>query len=151
MTITSKPKSKKVKKKRKVTERDGKFYTPRGALLTRASHTKTEAEFWASILSALRRATKYWKPKLDKLYENRRPNESANKNLDWEYQCNHCKEWFAESKMDVDHIIPCGGINGLDKVCGWIERAFVEMDGFQKLCKPCHTIKTNAEKTKGKL
>jgi hypothetical protein len=137
---------KKTKKIRKVTEKDGKFYTPRGVELTRAHHTKTEAEFWAFILSALRKATKYWKPKMVKLEEGRRPSQSSNKRLKWEFSCESCKGWFPQSEIEIDHIIPCGGINGLDKVCNWIIKAFVEIEGFQRLCTTCHAEKTRGER-----
>lgn len=133
---------------RKVTERDGKFYTPRGVELTHASHTKTTAEFWAYILSALRKATKFWKPKMQKLHEGRRPNESENKRLKWENNCEQCNKWFPESEIEVDHRVPCGGINGIDKVVPWITKAFVEVEGFQRLCKGCHKIKTLQERSK---
>ncbi len=137
------------KQQRIVIEKDGKYYTKRGVELTRASHTKTEAEFVAYILSALRKATKFWKPKCDKLKEGRRPNQSNNKRLKWENNCEQCKQWFPESEIEVDHIIKCGGISGkdwLDKVAPWIVRAFVEVEGYQRLCKACHKLKTNGER-----
>ena len=139
----------KKKKVRKVIEKDGKFYTPRGVELTRASHTKTEAEFSAYILSALRKATKFWKPKMDKLHEGRRPSQNINKRLKWENNCERCGGWFPESSIEVDHIVPCGGISGidwLDKIKPWVIKAFVEVDGFQRLCLWCHLRKTSEEK-----
>ncbi len=138
--------SKAKKKQRIVIEKDGKYYTKRGVELTRASHTKTEAEFWAYILSALRRATKYWRPKMDKLKEGRRPNQSNNKRLKWENNCERCKKWYPESDIEVDHIINCGGITSIDKVAPWIIKAFVEVDGYQRLCKICHKQKTQKER-----
>lgn len=123
-----------IKKKRQRVER------------TRAHGTKTEAEFWSFILSALRRATKYWKPKMVKLEEGRRPSLSLNKKLKWEYSCEICEQWFPLKDIEIDHIVPCGGINGLDKVCGWIERAFVEIDGYQRLCCSCHLKKSLGER-----
>lgn len=141
-------KTKAPKKPRKVTIIDGKHYTPRGVELTRASHTKTEAQFSAFILAALRKATKFWLPKMEKLHEGRRPNQSDNKRLKWENNCEQCKQWFPESEIEIDHIIPCGGISGenwLDKVKPWIIRAFVEKEGFQRLCKSCHSKKSKGE------
>ena len=144
-----KTKDKKPKKaKRLPIEKDGKFYTVRGVELSRNDHTMTEAQFWAFILSALRKATKFWKPKLRKLHEGRRPSQSDNKRLKWENSCELCLSWVPESQIEIDHINPCLGINGIDKVCGWIERAFVEIEGFQRLCKDCHQLKTNSEKLK---
>ncbi len=141
-----------VKKVRKYHEIDGKRYSIKHKkLLCRASQTLTEAEFSAKILSILRNGTKFWKPKMDKLIEGRRPNQSNNKRLKWENNCEQCKKWFPEKEIEVDHIIPCGGISGddwLDKVKGWIIKAYIEIDGFQRLCKTCHNKKTIEEKLK---
>lgn len=125
-----------------------KKFTVRGVELTRASQTLTEAQFWAFILSTLRRATKFWRPKMDKLKEGRRKSQSDNKRLKWENQCEQCLGWFPESYIEIDHIKACGGINGLDKVCPFIINAFCEVEGFQRLCKPCHQIKTIEERKK---
>ena len=130
---------------RKRIQIDGVWYSVRGVPLTRASGTKTEAEFWSFILSALRKATRFWKPAVDKKTEGRRPSQSANKRLKWESLCESCNKWVAEKDIEIDHIVPCGGINGSDKVVGWIDRAFVEINGFQRLCKTCHLKKTNEE------
>lgn len=119
--------------------------------LTRASNTMTEAELSARILSALRGATKFWKPRLDKLNEGRRAYKGTNKNQKWEFSCEQCKGWFVQTEIEIDHIEKCGGISGenwLDKIKGWVVRAFVEIDGFQRLCKNCHKIKGAEERKK---
>jgi len=141
---TTKPKTR--KKPRVRTFKDGKWWSVRGVELTRASGTMTEAEFWAFILSVLRGGTKFWKPKLEKKLEGRRTNESSNKKLKYEYQCEGCLGWVPEKELQMDHKIACGGINGADKVVAWLLRAFVEKDGFQRLCKTCHKAKTLEER-----
>ncbi len=133
------------KPKRKITEKKGKFYTPRGIELTRNANTMTEAEYWSMVLSALRRTTRFWKPILSCLESGKRKSQSINKRLKFEYQCESCLNWFPKTSIQVDHIIPCGGINGYDKVIPWLLKAHIET-GFQRLCKPCHKIKTKEEK-----
>ncbi len=137
------------KKKRKITEKDGKFYTPRGVELTRCSNTKTEAEFFSWIRSNCRKMTTRWKPRFDKLAEGKRKSESDNKRLKWEYSCEECEGWFPGSQIEIDHIVPCGGLNGWDKILPWFKNALVEIDGYQRLCKTCHRIKTNEEQDNG--
>ena len=140
-----KKKTKKAPRKRKFEM--GMWMTQRGVPLTRASNTKTESEFWSFILSALRKATRFWQPATDKKLEGRRPSQSSNKKLKWEFHCEGCGGWFPESEIQLDHIIPIGGLNGPDKVVPWIEKAFVEKDGFQRLCKDkCHAAKTAKER-----
>ncbi len=132
-------------KKRKVTEDNGRFFTPRGVELTRNAHTMTEAEYFSMILSALRGTTRFWKPCLLTLEAAKRKNEGSNKRLKYEYQCATCSGWFARKLVQIDHIVPCGGINGYDKILPWILLAHVE-DGFQVLCKGCHKQKTGVER-----
>jgi hypothetical protein len=136
------------KVKRKVIEKDGKYYTPRGVELTRCSHTMTEAQFFSFILSALRRATKYWTPKMEKMREGRRAYKGDNKRIKWEYQCEQCLTWVLQKDIEMDHIIPCGGMNGWDKLVPWCQKAFVEKEGYQRLCKNCHLTKTSEERKK---
>lgn len=138
------------KKQRKRIEEDGKFYTVRGVELTRNAGWLTEAEYFAKILSALRQTTRYWKPALTKLEERKRDSQSSNKRIKYEYQCEICQEWFVRAKIDIDHVVPCGGINGYDKIVPWLLKAHIEdKDGYQILCKSCHKIKT-AEERKGR-
>ena len=111
---------------------------------TRNAETWTEAKYWGMLRSALRRAFRYWKPITDCKIESRRPNEGDNKRQKWEYQCNHCDDWFADKEVQVDHIIPVGSLRSSDDLKGFIERLTPE-EGFQTLCKPCHKIKTDAE------
>jgi len=69
----------------------------------------------------------------------RRPNQSANKRLTWEYQCACCHGWFPGKETQVDHIVECGDI--LSDPGGFIGRLFCEVDNLQVLCKGCHGAK----------
>ncbi len=137
--------TKRRKPKRKITEKDGKFYTPRGVEATRNAHTMTEANYFAMILSALRGTTRFWKPATQKLESCKRPSQSSNKRLKFEYLCESCLTWCPRKSIQIDHIIPCGGINGYDKIVPWLKRAHVE-EGFQILCTTCHKKKTLEER-----
>ncbi len=132
-------------KKRKITEKDGRFFSPRGVELVRNCNTMTEAEYFAMILSALRSTTRFWKPCLKVLEASKRKSESSNKRLKYEYICAYCSGWFARKLVQIDHIVPCGGINSYDKIVPWLLKAHVET-GFQVLCKDCHKQKTNEER-----
>lgn len=113
---------------------------------TRNAGTLTEAAFWQMIRSALRQKSRWWKPISICKMMNRRTYKGTNKRQKFEYQCNHCKQWFSEKKISVDHIIPCGALNCGDDVAGFIERLFCEVDGLQVLCEDCHIEKTKSEK-----
>jgi len=111
------------------------------------SGTWTAAKFKGFIRNTLRRASMRWKPRNDAKIAARRPNESDNKRLKWEYQCCQCKNWFPDKEVEVDHIVPCGAIDGEGGLDGFVARLFCEVDGFQILCKHnCHHGKTNTKK-----
>jgi hypothetical protein len=115
-----------------------------GVELTHCSNTMTKAQMVGRVLSALRESTRYWLPKMDKL------NEGTRKRADgtFENKCEQCEDWFRLNDLEVDHIVPCGGMNCFSKAQGWLEKAFVEKEGFQLLCKICHLQKTLREKKK---
>lgn len=76
--------------------------------------------------------------------QNRRVNQSDNKRLKYEHQCNHCKQWFPQKELQMDHIIPRGRFQS-EQDWGFVERTYCYREGLQKLCKPCHQIKSNRE------
>lgn len=62
------------------------------------------------------------------------------------YECTVCGEECQKSDMKADHIEPV-----VDPVAGfvdwntYIDRLFVESDGFQAICNECHKLKTSKE------
>ena len=125
--------------------RKRKYSVPR----PRNGGTWTEAEYWSRVRSHLRRAFKYWKPAMDCKLAARRPNQSDNKRLKWEYQCNHCKQWFPEKEIQVDHVIECGSLKSADDLVGFLERLTPEdVNAYQVLCKPCHKARTQEQRRK---
>jgi len=110
--------------------------------------TWTRARYWQQVRSHLRNAFKFaWVPIRECKTSARRKNQSSNKRLKYEYQCNHCSEWFPDKEIAVDHIEPVGSLKSEDDLVLFLKRLTPE-DGFQVLCKPCHQIKTNEERKK---
>lgn len=113
---------------------------------TRNNGTMTEAAFWAFIRSALRNKSRYWKPITQTKMNARRAYSGPNKRQKFEYQCNHCKKWFAEKDINVDHIIPAGTLTCANDLPGFVERLFCEVKNLQVLCTECHNVKTQKER-----
>lgn len=113
---------------------------------TRNAGTMTESMFWSMIRSALRQKSRWWKPITLCKQKSRRAYKGPNKRQKFEYQCNTCKNWFPEKKINVDHIIPAGSLNCAADLPGFVERLFCEQDNLQVLCSSCHDIKTKNEK-----
>ena len=65
-----------------------------------------------------------------------------------QYCCQVCNEWVSSTKVAVDHIEPVISVD--DGFIDWNE--FVERLGFdkkenlQRICDPCHNIKTQKER-----
>ena len=89
-----------------------------------------------------------WPPRTRALMKSRRISQLADKRTKYEHQCNHCKEWFKKSAVQVDHIVPKGKYSK-QRFFIWLERLLCPEDGFQVLCVPCHLVKTNKEKADG--
>lgn len=115
---------------------------------TRNAGTMTESAFWSFIRSTLRQKSRWWKPITQCKLESRRPYKGPLKRQKFEYQCNSCKKWFPEKKINVDHIIGAGSLNCGADLPGFVERLFCEQDNLQVLCEVCHNEKTQLEKQK---
>lgn len=117
---------------------------------TRNAGTQTEASFWSFIGSALRKASRFWKPIQKAKMEARRPYEGPNKRQKFEYLCNHCNQYFKETDIEVDHIVPAGSLRKYEDLPGFVERLFSE-DGYQVLCDRCHAKKSTLDRLAIKL
>ena len=116
---------------------------------TRNGNTWTEAQYWGAIRSALRSKFRYWVPLVNAKLKLRRPSQSNNTRLKWEYPCKICGGWFPEKMIQVDHIVPCGSLNSASDIEGFLNRLTVEDEQmFQVLCKTCHKEKTKKERKK---
>lgn len=112
--------------------------------------TMTNAGFWGMIRSALRQKSRWWKPVKQAKENSRRKYKGDNKRQKWEYQCAHCKKWFMDKEIAVDHIEEVGSLKSSEDLKGFVERLFCEVDGLQVLCNKrldgktsCHKIKTD--------
>lgn len=114
---------------------------------SRNGGTMTEAAFFGRLRSMLRRSSMWWEPIKQAEKAARRPSQSDNPRLKWEFQCAECKQWFKRADVQVDHIIPCGTLTSLEDIPKFIENLLSEnVDDYQVICKKDHQDKTNAER-----
>lgn len=108
--------------------------------------TMTSSAFFSFLRSALRAKSRFWLPVQECKKRNRRINQSSNRRLKFEYQCNQCKNWFPEKEVKCDHIIPAGSLNSFEDLPEFCRRLFCEVEGLQLLCDVDHDAKTLIER-----
>lgn len=95
---------------------------------------KVKAFAW----QALRRSSYRWPPRWEAERESR-----VRRGV---YQCNICKGEFRKKDTQMDHVDPIVPVDaeweGFDEA---IPRLLVGKEGWQRLCRECHTEKTNRE------
>lgn len=89
-----------------------------------------------------------WTPRTKAKMKARRLSQLTDKRVKYQYQCNHCKEWFKDKETQLDHIVPKGRYSK-ETFFVWLERLLCKESGFQVLCRPCHLVKTNSEHKNG--
>lgn len=131
-----KPKARKTTRKPK-TER-----VPR----TRAGGEWTEASFWSFLRSGLRRMSQRWPPAVRLIWlKHRRPNQSANRRLKWEFNCSMCNGWYKRAGMAADHITQCGALSSWEDLPRFASRLFCEVEDLRILCEECHKVRHQPE------
>ena len=113
---------------------------------TRNAGTMTESSFWGFIRSALRQKSRWWKPILLCKQKAKRAYKGPNKRQKFEYQCNICKSWYPDKKINIDHIVPAGTLRCANDLPGFVERLFCEQDNLQCICTTCHDKKTKSDR-----
>ncbi len=122
----------------------GKQRVPR----TRNNGTQTESQYWSMVRSALRSATRYWKPAQEAKLMARHKYKGKGRQK-WEYQCAECEKWFKEKDIQIDHKIPAGSLRCGEELNEFLDILTSEIhDSYQILCKECHKVKTLKEKKK---
>jgi 5-methylcytosine-specific restriction endonuclease McrA len=97
----------------------------------------------------LRNGSRRWPPKYETLNEAKTEKKinPKTKRLAQHFKCAICKEEFPQKDVQVDHIEPVvDPTKGFKDWNTFIRRLFCAKKNLQVVCKPCHAIKTKAEK-----
>lgn len=63
------------------------------------------------------------------------------------YECAHCRNYFARSHIDLDHIVAVGkSPESLEELLVAVQNTITH--NLQLLCKPCHKKKTKEDNAK---
>ena len=109
---------------------------------------KTEAAFWAWVRGGVRGAVwKRYPAKLDWKRDQMQPPPAGYtgraKSMG---ACAYCGELFAASHLEVDHIHQAGSCNSWETMAQFIQNLLNCNDNWCLACKPCHKIKSHAER-----
>lgn len=114
---------------------------------------KTEAMYLSWIRGGIRRYLWSKNPvKLEFVKENRLqiPNPSKKKGAKafiWGGKCEICKKLFPQPQLEVDHKTGEHSLRKIEDIQKFVEGiVFVRKEDLALLCKPCHKIKTLAER-----
>lgn len=115
---------------------------------------KKEAEYWSWLRGALRKlwsdypVRKVWKQsQLRPLTQEEKDSKKFHTSTKNVGQCSFCKEWFAGSKLECDHLIESDGCTSKETAesflwhCGGLTA-----ESFRLACKPCHKIQSYAQR-----
>ena len=67
------------------------------------------------------------------------------------YKCESCGVETKKSNIQLDHIYPIVPTSGFDSWDGYINRLFCKAEGYQAICKACHSVKSMTENTERKM
>ena len=120
---------------------------------TRCGGKWTEARFRNFIISSMRVATLRWSPKhkcVDDVFTGMGINPKSGRRVKL-FKCPECELNYQRKDMRADHVDPvvCPE-NGFTTWDEYIERMFVEADGFKAICVKCHKKKTAEERKRRK-
>lgn len=107
----------------------------------------TDKQMCTIIRTSVRKSWMRSPVKLLKLELAKVPDYDDSNRRTWKIQCEHCQEWFKLTDVEVDHIKGEHKLQTLDDVTGFAKSILdVSLDDLQIFCKPCHEIKTYAER-----
>jgi hypothetical protein len=102
----------------------------------------------AWIKKHIERASLKWPPLKQAENKASRVSLLSDKRTKFEYQCNHCKEWFRRKDINRDHIVPKGRYSR-ETFFDWLDKLLCPASGIQILCIPCHVKKSASEHADG--
>lgn len=62
-----------------------------------------------------------------------------------QYLCASCGEIFKKKEINLDHVEPVMPIEGTEDLNILVDRMYAFEEGWQCLCKECHSVKTDKE------
>lgn len=61
------------------------------------------------------------------------------------YFCEECGEICRKKDTQMDHVLPVIPVEGTEDLNVIADRMYPPPEGWRRLCKPCHKLKTDAE------
>lgn len=109
----------------------------------------TENQLKQLIRSAVRSKWMSCNAKLAFLESKREPDTDPDSRRLWKWQCNHCKEYFGLSEINIDHISQEESFDDLSKAYSWASSVLNAGgdEDLQVLCIDDHLVKSHVDAT----
>ena len=114
---------------------------------------KNESQYLTWLRGQFRKIWMDFIPKNEFLSENCRPVNDHERSMYGLHprtkkagKCTFCSQILGKSKLQVDHITPAGSMRTYAEAPSYLLRLLCSKDNMQLICKPCHEIKTYADK-----
>lgn len=132
------------------------WLTPEGSKVWKDKKgNPSESQYWQWLRGAMRRIwsdyplRKVWKQvQLRPVTKEERENKvfhTSTKNVG---QCSFCKEWFAGSKLECDHLVESEGCTSKETAESFLWHcAGLVAEDFRLACKPCHKIQSYSQRS----
>lgn len=110
---------------------------------------ETEASFMSYVRGGIRKSI--WsrypvKTSFMKANRVRQINKKTGK-MCYGFVCSACNEFHPQSNIDIDHMSGHNQLKTLDDASNYLKALlYVDYDNLQAMCKPCHKIKSYAER-----
>ena len=113
----------------------------------------TEAEFLGWLRGQLRQIwsdypirVEFKNDKCVRVDQALRDKYNLSKQTKYAAECVFCHNWFPKSKLEVDHIIGESSLTSIEHTESYLDHLMCPPTNMQLTCKPCHKIKTYAER-----
>lgn len=108
---------------------------------------KDEKAFMAYLRGAFRAVWSKYPAKLEwKKQQMKKPPDDYTGRAKTVGYCSYCNCMFSASSLEVDHVEQAGSFSNKEEAIQWFWRLLDTNDNWCLACKPCHKIKSYAER-----
>ena len=108
----------------------------------------TEAKFMSYLRGVIRKGWSRYPIKAEFMKARRiRATNPATGKQCFGFNCAMCKKFTPQSNVEIDHLVGNNQFKSVEDATSYLKALlFIDFDDLQPLCKPCHRVKSYAER-----